>query len=333
MRERDRPLHWIKHTVIAIIALPVSAGLVAFGLVASQWPEPANVSLQDSAQSTVSPDATGIRAFAARDGAVLTYRIWEQDDNGPVVLVLHGAGGHSQWMAGLSGPLAERMPGTVIAPDLRGHGRQPVRRGDVDYVGQLEDDLADLIADLGIGDRPLTLLGHSAGGGLAIRFAAGPYGHLLDRAVLIAPFLQHDAPTVLPPVQDGWAKPLVRRIAGLWMLNAVGFTGLNHLTVVQFNFPSDMLDAPDGSALTQDYSYRLQFSLSPRSNWRAEVAKLPAFLVVAGAEDRTFDADAFEPTMAPLNAAGRYAVLDGVGHSDIVNDARLIQLVSEFVAQ
>lgn len=33
----------------------------------------------------------------------------------------------------------------VYTPDLRGHGIAPAKRGDIDYIKQYEDDLADLI--------------------------------------------------------------------------------------------------------------------------------------------------------------------------------------------
>jgi non-heme chloroperoxidase len=43
-------------------------------------------------------------------------------------------------------PLAKTLQAegvTVYAPDLRGHGSSG-RRGDIDYIGQLDDDLVDL---------------------------------------------------------------------------------------------------------------------------------------------------------------------------------------------
>jgi hypothetical protein len=35
--------------------------------------------------------------------------------------------------------------GNLLAPDLRGHGPLAAHRGDIDYIGQFEDDIADLI--------------------------------------------------------------------------------------------------------------------------------------------------------------------------------------------
>lgn len=245
--------------------------------------------------------------------------------------MLHGAGGHSGWMAPLASGVAERANAVVIAPDLRGHGPDPSSRGDIDYIGQLEDDVADLIGHLEPEDREIVLLGHSAGGGLAIRFAGGAHSKLVDRAVLVAPFLQHDAPTALPADPDGWARPLVRRIAGLWMLNAVGISLLNHLTVVEFRFPDDVLNSPASALATRHYSYRLQFSLSPRRDWPKDVARLPRYLLVAGSADTTFDAEAYEPSLGPIAPHGDFVVLDGAGHADILGDGRLVEIVSSFI--
>jgi pimeloyl-ACP methyl ester carboxylesterase len=249
-----------------------------------------------------------------------------------MIVALHGSGGHAGWMAGLGATLADRLAVRVIAPDLRGHGPAPQQRGDVDYIGQLEDDLADLIAHAGRPGHEVVLLGHSGGGGLAIRFAGGANRALIHRAVLVAPFLQHDAPTALPMAGDGWAHALTRRMAGLYMLNAVGVTALNDLTVVQFHYPPTLLAGPAAPFATQRYSYRMQFGLSPRRDWHADVAALPPSLVVAGAADRTFRAEAYEPAMSSFVTEGRFLILDGAGHADILDDGRLVEAIAEFLA-
>ena len=313
-----------------ILLTPIVTGLVALGLVLSEWPDPDP--RRDAADDTLSLPAPGqlpeLFAFSARDGARLGYRSWKGGaDDAAIIIALHGAGGHSGWMAGLAAALANALPAIVIAPDLRGHGPEPARRGDVDYIGQYEDDLADLIAHLEPAGREVVLLGHSAGGGLVIRFAGGAHRDLIDRAILIAPFLQHDAPTAKPLDPQGWARPMKRRIAGLWMLNAVGIEALNHLTVVQFRFPSALLQGDASHLATRGYSYRLQFGYSPRRDWRRDAASLPPFLLVAGSADTSFRAEAYEPALGPGAPQGRFLVLDGAGHADILGDARLVSAI------
>jgi len=62
-----------------------------------------------------------------------------------------------------------------VLPNMRGHYQSGRHRVDVDYIGQMEDDMADLIRHLREQrlNGPITLGGHSSGGGFAIRFAGG----------------------------------------------------------------------------------------------------------------------------------------------------------------
>ena len=151
-----------------------------------------------------------------------------------------------------------------------------------------------------------------------VRFAGGANGALADRAVLMAPFLNHAAPTTRPN-SGGWARPLVRRIIGLTMLNAVGVRALNHLPVITFAFPARVLEGPLGDTATRSYSYRLNTSYAPRSDYKRDIAALPPFLLMAGAEDEAFVAEGYEALMSPLNAKGTYRVVPGVGHLGIVD--------------
>ena len=68
--------------------------------------------------------------------------------------------------------------------DIRGHGGSG-RRGDIDYIGQIDDDLADFVRNLGSAKsgEVRTLIGFSAGAGFTIRFAGGPHGELFDRYI------------------------------------------------------------------------------------------------------------------------------------------------------
>jgi hypothetical protein len=72
------------------------------------------------------------------------------------------------------------------SPYLRGHYLSERRRGDVDYVGQLEYDLIRFLRGRGL-RGPVTLSGHSSGGGLAIRFAGGGHGDLVSSCLLLSP--------------------------------------------------------------------------------------------------------------------------------------------------
>ena len=86
-----------------------------------------------------------LQHYTARDGTPLTYRHYPGKSD-KVLILLHGSGWHSQYFLPLAGFIASQGIAQVYTPDLRGHGPSPLKRGDVDYIGQLEDDLAGLIA-------------------------------------------------------------------------------------------------------------------------------------------------------------------------------------------
>ncbi|SDN33859.1 Lysophospholipase, alpha-beta hydrolase superfamily [Lutimaribacter pacificus] len=322
----------------ALIVVAVSCAVylaIALGLILSQPPGP----LPQGGALDFDRLVTGRAALPTdaplRRGSVttpdgyahpVTYAGADDDAGKPLVILIHGSGWHGQQFDRLA--LALRDVAELRAVTLRGHGADPERRGDVDYIGQFEDDLAHVIGDPGNGK--VVLLGHSSGGGLVVRFAGGPHGGMIDGAILLAPFLQYDAP-VTRPNSGGWAHPLTRRIIGLSMLNAVGIHALDHLTVIRFAMPRAVLDGPLGDTATTAYSWRLNQSYAPRRDYLADVAALPPFLLVAGAEDESFVAEGYRPLMSGVTENGRYHVLPGAGHLDIVDDTRTETLIREFL--
>lgn len=250
-----------------------------------------------------------------RDGFGLT--VWDYPNaSGPLVVMVHGSGWNDRQYNGLAPVLQAHSH--VVVVDLRGHGRAPGRRGDIDYIGQFEDDLNDVITSQAVPGQKVVLLGHSSGGGLVVRFAGGMDHHVLDGAVLLAPFLLHNAPTTRKK-SGGWAQPLTRRIIGLTMLNAVGITVLNHLKVITFNMPRDILDGALGDTATTAYSYRLNTSYAPRRNYLKDITALPPFLLIAGQEDEAFVAEGYVPLMQPVTDTGQYLLVPGQRHLGIVD--------------
>ena len=292
---------------------------VALMLIASQRPraKTADAALDFDALQGAGPQGA-LRQALARDGMPLSYRRFEgAGPAAPLLILVHGSGWHGGAYCDLAETIAASGVAEVIVPDLRGHGPSPLRRGDVDHVGQLEEDLCDLIHALGGPARKVWMLGHSSGGGLVVRFAGGPFGGMLSKAVLMAPFLQCDAPTTRRG-QDGWARPLARRIIGISMLDKVGITALHGLQAISFAFPRRVLDGPGGGAATAAYSYRLNASFSPRRDYLADIAALPEFCVIVGGGDAVFVPEAYAPLMAPANPRGTYRVLPGLGHLGII---------------
>ncbi|MWD29276.1 alpha/beta fold hydrolase [Aquicoccus sp. SCR17] len=309
---------------------------IALGLILSQRATGAEMAGQGSGggldfsaiRGGESPErALERESYAGAGGTQLPVTVAGRDPSGakPVLVMVHGSGWDGTQFDRLAARLADVAE--VRVPTLRGHGKNPERRGDVDYIGQMEDDLAALLRDVEDG-RPVVMLGHSSGGGLVVRFAGGAHGAMIDRAVLLAPFLQYDAPTTREN-SGGWARPLTRRIIGLSMLNTIGIHALDHLTAMRFAMPREVLDGPEGDRATTAYSWRLNQGYAPRRDWRGDVAALPPFLLVAGTGDEAFRPDAYEPAMSEVTDTGRYLLVEGVGHLGIVNAPETEQAIRE----
>ncbi|MAT95535.1 MAG: alpha/beta hydrolase [Anaerolineaceae bacterium] len=271
-----------------------------------------------------------LQPYTARDGAELNYRLYKSStDTDSVLIFLHGSGWHSMQFYPLAKALSAAGAATMVTPDLRGHGFNPQTRGDVSYIGQLEDDLADLIAVIKpqFPGAPIFIGGHSSGGGLVVRFAGGEHGDLADGYLLLAPFLKHNAPTTRLN-SGGWARPNARRIAGLTMLNNLGIHWFDGLTVIQFAMPQSVLDGPLGDSATMAYSYRLNTSFAPRSKYGRDLTAITQpFLLVAGLDDEAFIAGQYEPTISQFTDAGSYVLLLDTGHIDLLTAPELAPII------
>ena len=152
---------------------------------------------------------------------------------------------------------------TVYVLDVRGHGGSG-RRGDIDYIGQLDDDFADFVAQLGPPGRgeTRTLVGFSGGAGFSLRFAGGPYGLLFDRYVLLSPILPGSA--AWRPNAGGWVDIALPRLMIIAYLGGLGIHWFDGLPVISYAVPPDpSLD------MTASYSYRLSMNSAPDAAMRA----------------------------------------------------------------
>jgi alpha-beta hydrolase superfamily lysophospholipase len=316
------------------IAVFAAIPLAALVLIYTQSPSGGAGDDKTLTFSSVIPPETvelPLMTYVAEDGAKLGYRfIPAKSETAPLVILIHGSGWHGGSYQWLARQIAANGDIAVAIPDLRGHGPSPQRRGDVDYIGQMEDDIATLAKQLLKPGQKLILAGHSSGGGFVIRIAGGQYGGMLSGAVLLSPYLNYKAPTMRDNA-GGWSQALVRRAIGLSILNGLGIHALDGLTVVTFHFPRAVLDSPQGKAATTAYSWRLNVSYAPRRDYLGDVARLPPFLLVAGREDEAFRADQFEPTLSKANPNGEYHVLEGVDHLGLINVQGTADLVRDYV--
>jgi len=297
--------------ISAVIQFSIATVLILFGK--GKAPTPDEVSLTFNELFFDYSNLPPLQTFADRNGKRLTYRHYPAQ-SGKVIILVHGSGWHSQYFLPLAEFISSEDLAQVYTPDLRGHGSNPERRGDVNYIDQLEDDLADFIANIQK-DNPsakLIIGGHSSGGGLVIRFAGSQYGKIADAYLLLSPFLKYNASTIRPN-SGGWANPYTGRIAGLTILNIMGIHWFDYLTVIKFNMPEEARDGTE----TLSYSHRLNTAYAPRNYKKDLSAIMQPLLVVAGTMDESFIANQFEPVISQYTAA-QVTLLPDLTHMGVV---------------
>lgn len=248
-----------------------------------------------------------------------------------VVILLHGISEDSKYLHPMAEFISESGLAHVYAPDLRGYGATPIRRGDLDYTGQLEDDLADLIAYLQ-GEHPgaeIVMAGHSAGGGTAIRFAAGRYGELASSYLLLAPLIGFMAPT--RKASDGSESALhvnVRRIVKLTILNKLGIHRFDNQIVMKINRDPETLHGTE----TLELSHRLLVSRAPNLKYSQDLLKLrQPTLMLIGEQDEVFEASQYPPLFAEHVPHAVAKVIPGADHDGVLSDARVFAEVKRWM--
>jgi alpha-beta hydrolase superfamily lysophospholipase len=304
------------------------AGLVLAGLIASPVRRPPElISISKTAGAVDRSTMPGLDRFHARDGTELGYRHYPARSlaTGQIAIVVHGSSGSSVAVHALADALAGRGVETY-APDIRGHGASGTR-GDIVYLGQLEDDLSDFVGEIRKVHpaAPLTLLGHSSGGGFALRIAGSPIQNLFVRTVLLAPYLGYDAPSSREDA-GGWASPDLPRFIGLSILSRLGIVCCEQLPTIAFAV------GPNTSAiLASTYSYRLMRNFGATRDYREDLAAATKPVVVfAGAADELMFPDKYGDAVGPR---ANVKLIDGVNHMGIVSDPAAVSAIADDVAK
>jgi pimeloyl-ACP methyl ester carboxylesterase len=300
-------------TAFAILALAVLA------MLASPLSQPpALASIQSGAMAIGGEGRPDLSRFQARDGSSLAYRLYPAKDgrSDRLAILIHGSSGSSAAMHQVARALAEAGV-AAVAVDMRGHGASGTR-GDIGYIGELDDDLADLIAEMrhAYPVARLTLIGHSSGGGFALRIAGEPQGGLFDRIVLLAPYLGHSAPTnrSIDSGDRRWADVDLPRLLALAALRRVGVDWAQSMPVIAFAV------APAAAKyVTARYSYRLLSNFGPPEDWQGAVKTSKAPIeILAGEKDELMNSPAYPGAIEPLGANARVTLLAGVDHMGMV---------------
>ncbi|UWU78029.1 alpha/beta hydrolase [Bradyrhizobium huanghuaihaiense] len=271
-----------------------------------------------------------LERFQARDGTWIGYRHYAP--NGPATgggaIFIHGSSGSSGTVNhALTHAIAARGVETW-ALDIRGHGGSGTR-GDIGYVGQLEDDLVDFVAHLRktAPDLPLTLIGHSAGAGFSLRVAATPIMQdMFVRTVLLAPYLGYDAPTNRPNA-GGWASIDVPRFFGLTALRKLGIDCCSQLPVLALAVPPT-----SAKYLVSTYSDRLMRNFATRGYRLDLPATTRPVTIISGAEDEMMISDKYAEAVQAVKPSVDVKIIDGINHMGIVTQPKAISVIADDVA-
>lgn len=308
-----------------------AVALLLTALIATPLERPAEMrSVSDSAKGIDWSTLPPLERFQARDGTWLGFRHYAPKgaatDRGAIFI--HGSSGSSGTVNhALTAAMAAHGVETW-ALDTRGHGASGTR-GDIGYVGQLEDDLVDFVAHVrkSAPDLPLTLIGHSAGAGFSLRVAATPIMQdLFVRTVLIAPYLGYDAPTNRPHA-GGWANADLPRFFALAALRKLGIDCCAQLPVLAFAVPPN-----SERYLTATYSDRLMRNFATHG-YRLDLPDVTHPLTIfGGAEDEMMISDKYAETVQAIKPSVDVKVIEGVNHMGMVTNPKAVNAIAEDVA-
>lgn len=303
--------------VIAALVVALVAALAGMLAVGSSGPPQKLDSIGAPFRHIDFSDLPPLQTLAVKHGSPIAYRVWLPKppvaEPPLVVIAIHGSSAQSASLHPLGKALsAQGLP--VYAPDIRGHGATGTR-GDIDYAGELDDDLADFAA-LVRGRHPdakLVLIGFSSGGGYALHVAATPLGKTFARTVLLSPMLGAFAPTYNNEAK--YAKPLIPRIIALMLLDRVGVHAADHLTTLLL-----AVDPARGDMLVGHYSWLLMQDFATR-DYAADVrhAQTP-LAVVVGEKDELFYAEKFAPTLDAVRPGIPVTIVPALSHTALTTD-------------
>jgi len=270
-----------------------------------------------------------IQTYEARDGRSLCYRHYEaQSDR--VVILLHGISEDGQYLHPLADFISGKGLAQVVVPDLRGYGYHPVRRGDVEYVGQHDHDLEDLVRWLrNRSASPLEIImaGHSGGGGNVIRLARHRLSGEIGGYLLLAPAVHPDAP--INHKKEPWSDTQVNkfRLKVLSVLNAIGLRFWNGCTVLRSDKPTERRHGRE----TLELSYRLLRSRTPKAKYRQCLqAMTQPTLVLVGEKDEVFLPGQYAPMFAECGKA-KVSLIQDSDHDGILSDKAALREVESWL--
>ncbi len=271
------------------------------------------------------------RHFTVRDNKkIFAYRFANQSKN--TIILIHGVGSSAYLYNKTAGLLQKATQAEVYAIDLRGHGQSEGKSGDVDYINQYVDDLADIIGIIRK-EKPngkIIIAGHSMGGGVALRYAMAKQYEQPDGFLLFAPLIGHNSPAFPQPqtsqnvAEEPFMKIHIERIIGLTMLNEIENHSYDSLPVLFFNLPETIP--------LRKYSYRANKSMTPDDYVAGLKAVNKSLLVIMGSNDEAFSATATKEAILK-NTKGEFRMIDKASHNAARHNKQSFQFIKDWFSK
>ncbi len=258
-----------------------------------------------------------IRRFTASDGETLAYRTYHGPEERQIVMI-HGSACFGDQLHKLARHIAEESAATVHTIDMRGHGHNA--RGSAPAESYTRD-VGEFCAHLKQHPaRPQVILaGHSAGGGLVLNAAYGPYVRNIDGMLLLAPYLGI-ASGSLRPYFGGWLVGIAwLKLAATAALNLIGVTRFNDRPLVAFDREACLHDP----RFVREWSFDTLLGFGPGMTRPASAEMLDfriPMLLISGDRDECFRPDRYKAVMDRIAPWASIQLFPGLGHWDILAD-------------
>ncbi|MNJ90805.1 2-succinyl-6-hydroxy-2,4-cyclohexadiene-1-carboxylate synthase [compost metagenome] len=267
------------------------------------------------------------RYFTVRDNKLIfAYRFPTQSEN--TIVFIHGVGSSAYLYNKTAGLLQEATQAEIYAIDLRGHGQSDGNSGDVDYINQYVDDLADIIKEIRK-EKPngkIIITGHSMGGGVALLYAMENQYEQPDGFLLFAPLIGHNSPAFQQGQSDeeAFMKIHIERIIGLKMLNEINSHEYDSLSVLFFNLPE--------TVPLRKYSYRANTSMTPDDYISGLKAVKAPMLVLIGSNDEAFSAEALQKAVLE-NSSGKVHIIEKATHNGVRHNTQSFNFIKDWFSK
>ena len=247
----------------------------------------------------------------AFDGRSIHVRRWETDkERKGILIIVHGLGEHGG-RYGETASLLNELGVTVVAGDLRGHGRSEGKRGHIMNFGEFTEDVHMLVNEFGDGER-IFLLGHSMGGLISFRYACDHPEHL-SGLILSSPLLGLRLEP--PPWKEILGRIVSRLVPAFSMGNEIDPNLLSHDEEEVAGYVKDPLVHDRVSArLFTEMVRMMDIVAVDRVN-----LTLPVLFLVAGGDEIVSPAHA-KKTFEEIGSEDReYREYDGLYH-EVLNE-------------